>query len=777
MPRLLRLRVALPVAVALMSVAVVLSPGSYQGDSTAAAGFLETFDGNPTVPIPFRPAGWDVSVISHEDDTIDSMMAEHGPHCEAPDEVWPGGQPNPTHNHPVNRVPDLLFQCNGHVMTSMNAGYGAIYMTPPTMLDFRSGPATLEWDMSTQRTSSRDWVDLVLLPFEPQRADLQGPMALNMQDFHTPRDGLQIELQGTNVFAPHTFLAAEAAGCTPSSYWRGDVYYCRFGFDGFNTWDQVLQRNGLQPSASRRDHFRMVVSRTHLTVGFQPRPGAAYFNWIDTDIPGGGLDFSEAIVQLNQRAYNPLKPCGGEAGTPAVSDGWEGSCRANTWHWDNVSVSPADPFTIIASDQRRISFPGGTATFDGPAPANTFLKAAGAWSDTEYSLDGGRTWRRLDIVGPKAPPQVGDSYWTAIPPGTRSIQFRGSDSKWSIQDMYFWSRVPSAGGSQRPPSTATPTPTPTNRPGQATATPSPSSTPTARPGTPTSTPTRTPTPLPQGANQIVTFDDLAQQNRPLNGQYPSGLIDWGNGAWFLSGSYGAFDSNSIGFNGAGPTSANFRFITPRRLVQVDVYNGSNRQPSTVTVSCAGQPTVSVNVPALRFVSIATGWTGTCSTVSLGSSNGWDTNFDTFVVASGASATPTPTPNTSQTINFDALTNPGRPLNGQYPTGVVDWGTNGWFLSGPFGNFRTNSIGFNGSRLTSASFTLLGGRRLVRMDAYNGGNGSSTITVSCAGQPTVSVTLAARSQVTINTNWTQPCSRVTIASSNGWSTNFDNVVVQ
>jgi hypothetical protein len=66
---------------------------------------------------------------------------------------------------------------------------------------------------------------------------------------------------------------------------------------------------------------------------------------------------------------------------------------------------------------------------------------------------------------------------------------------------------------------------------------------------------------------------------------------------------------------------------------------------------------------------------------------------------------------------------------------------------------------------------------VRVDAYNGGSGSSTITLACAGQPTVSRVLAADTLVTLVTNWTTPCSVVTVGSTNGWDTNFDNLVVQ
>jgi hypothetical protein len=106
--------------------------------------------------------------------------------------------------------------------------------------------------------------------------------------------------------------------------------------------------------------------------------------------------------------------------------------------------------------------------------------------------------------------------------------------------------------------------------------------------------------------------------------------------------------------------------------------------------------------------------------------------------------------------------------------AIDWGTNAWYLSAPGSRFTTNSIGFNGPSPRSASFTFINPRRL-RVDAYNGGARTSTITVSCAGQPTVTYTLATRQLQTLVTNWSGPCTSITLSSSNGWDTNFDNLV--
>ena len=54
--------------------------------------------------------------------------------------------------------------------------------------------------------------------------------------------------------------------------------------------------------------------------------------------------------------------------------------------------------------------------------------------------------------------------------------------------------------------------------------------------------------------QIVTFDDRAGQDQALNGQYPSGVIDWGTGAWYHSGPWGAFTTKSASFSASGVTS-------------------------------------------------------------------------------------------------------------------------------------------------------------------------------------------------------------------------------
>ena len=367
--------------------------------------------------------------------------------------------------------------------------------------------------------------------------------------------------------------------------------------------------------------------------------------------------------------------------------------------------------------------------------------------------------------------------------------------------------------------------------------------------------------------QPVTFDDLVGQNLPITGQYPSGLIDWGSsGVWWHSEPYGAFDTRNLTFNGPNITSASFSFLTPHMLLQIDAYNG-NPNPATVTLSCPGQLSHQESLAPGTMMSINPGWSNPCSTVTLSSTTGWDTNFDNIIVGAGGPDTNPPvitnvtagnltstsgtitwstdevstsrveygptasygtlTPldsnqvtshsvnlsgltasttyhyrvistdlanntatsgdftfttssgsQTSQTITFDDLAGQNLPMSGQYPTGVINWGTTGvWLHSEPFGSMTTKNLTYNGPGITSASFTFITAQKLVSLKAYNGGNGATTVTLSCPGQTTKTQSVAQGALVTITTGWSGTCSSVTLASTKGWDTNFDDISIQ
>jgi hypothetical protein len=143
-------------------------------------------------------------------------------------------------------------------------------------------------------------------------------------------------------------------------------------------------------------------------------------------------------------------------------------------------------------------------------------------------------------------------------------------------------------------------------------------------------------------------------------------------------------------------------------------------------------------------------------------------------------TPTRTPTATLppgllTVTFNDKAGQNQPLGGQYPAGVIDWGPDGWYHSGPWGPFTTKSVSFGGPGQTSAAFTFLTPRRVVSLRAYNGGGGTTTVTLACAGNPTKSQGVPAGQVATISTGWTVACQGpVTVTSSNGWDTNFDDL---
>lgn len=118
----------------------------------------------------------------------------------------------------------------------------------------------------------------------------------------------------------------------------------------------------------------------------------------------------------------------------------------------------------------------------------------------------------------------------------------------------------------------------------------------------------------------------------LNGEYPADTVDWGQNVWFLSGPYGKDATNSISFNGAGPTSANFTSLHPRILASLDAIKCGNLE-TTVTLSCKlavlnapaneTNPPVSVQVGPHDVKTITANWSNPCGVVTVGSTNGWD----------------------------------------------------------------------------------------------------------------------------------------------------------
>lgn len=132
--------------------------------------WVETFDGTPSAPTAWGPSDWDIQYHTRNSQywaAPEGMAQQHGGDCSAPPMT-----------HPASTWPGSVYLCNNHVMTAINASdYGLLYLTPNRMADWSSGPAVIQFDMSTEARSQRDWPDLWVTPFAENLAHPLDPAA------------------------------------------------------------------------------------------------------------------------------------------------------------------------------------------------------------------------------------------------------------------------------------------------------------------------------------------------------------------------------------------------------------------------------------------------------------------------------------------------------------------------------------------------------------------------------------------------------------------------
>jgi hypothetical protein len=370
-----------------------VAPTSTPPASPAAWSFA--FDGNPAGPQAWLPSDWANTIHSRDRaswQALPTMHAGHGTDCAAPPAT-----------HDISNYPDTIFLCRDHAMTAIDgsAGYAAIYLQPPVMVDFAQ-EAVIRFDVSTLRTTSRDWIDVWVTPFDEQ---LAAPLIDWLPDLQgEPRRSIHIGMDTSN--GKTNFRAAVvqnfAAVDLPSQWTTG--------YEDF-----------LTPSATTRTTFELRLSRTHLTFGV---PGV--FNWVDTDI--AALDWSRGVVQLGHHSYTPYKDC--TAGTP--------TCGPNTWHWDNLSISRAVLYTILRGVPRSVDATAPTVTFPA-APAGSRLRFMATGQSIELSFDGGQTWQAAQKQAQEMDRYwMFETYWHPLPAGATSAMVRGVNvdgGPWHARDF------------------------------------------------------------------------------------------------------------------------------------------------------------------------------------------------------------------------------------------------------------------------------------------------------------------------------------------------------
>ena len=114
------------------------------------------------------------------------------------------------------------------------------------------------------------------------------------------------------------------------------------------------------------------------------------------------------------------------------------------------------------------------------------------------------------------------------------------------------------------------------------------------------------------------------------------------------------------------------------------------------------------------------------------------------------------------------------LEGQYPSGAIDWAPDTWRIHVPHGKFGTFNLSLADPATRSAEFRFYAPRIFVGIDAYNGGSAPSTITIHAPEIREISFTVKPGELKRLRTGWQDPSTAVVFDLKNGEGLQFDNL---
>jgi hypothetical protein len=130
----------------------------------------------------------------------------------------------------------------------------------------------------------------------------------------------------------------------------------------------------------------------------------------------------------------------------------------------------------------------------------------------------------------------------------------------------------------------------------------------------------------------VTFDDPhLPAGTPLNGPYPSGVIDWSGGEWKINIPEGPFGTFNLRLTDPKAASAQFHFCWPRTFIGVDVFN-TGTSGAVVTIRSPELREDSFVVKPGELRRIRTGWSEPTTSVVFEMKNAEGLRFDNLAYA-------------------------------------------------------------------------------------------------------------------------------------------------
>lgn len=387
--------------------------------------FKETFTATVTAPRSVmngyprwfaQPAmqgifGWDFAP--------EPMMAQHSANC---------GPPPAT--HAISTYQDTVFLCKDHIMTAINppsggTSSGIVTLKPNHLVDLSQGEATIRVDVSTSSPSAGDWWEIWFTPWEDQ---LVSPTDHWYHHAGPPTNAVQMEIADFPVDDSKRWATQVYHNARPTRPEAMDESNAMAFYKGPNFRDRV------PVSDTRRDLYEIRMTQNYIKLYIKSPKTNNQLSLVDEFAIPGGFGSNAAVVQFQQSNYEPEKNrkigCGGDC--PAVT-------TAATWHWDNVEIYPAIPYTLISTNEFQIvnGRTPNTVTFKEPAPPGALLIFNGQSVGNTFTVtfNNGSTAQAKPTRPPNGVPGGGLShdidfltYTVPVPVGATSAALQGTDA-------------------------------------------------------------------------------------------------------------------------------------------------------------------------------------------------------------------------------------------------------------------------------------------------------------------------------------------------------------